>query len=77
MITGTHALIHSDRAEEIRAFFRDILRFPTSTQATAGSSSASRPPRSACTRPRGGATTSFTCSATTSIPPSPISKSAV
>ena len=25
MITGTHALIHSDHAEEIRAFFRDTL----------------------------------------------------
>ena len=29
MITGTHALIHSDHAEEIRAFFRDILKFPS------------------------------------------------
>ena len=29
MITGTHALIHSDRAEEIRTFFRDILEFPS------------------------------------------------
>jgi predicted enzyme related to lactoylglutathione lyase len=28
MITGTHALIHSDHAEEIRAFFRDVLKFP-------------------------------------------------
>ncbi|MGH9744639.1 MAG: VOC family protein [Candidatus Acidiferrales bacterium] len=27
MITGTHALIHSDHAEEIRAFFRDVLKF--------------------------------------------------
>ena len=26
MITGTHALIHSDHAEEIRAFFRDTLK---------------------------------------------------
>jgi predicted enzyme related to lactoylglutathione lyase len=29
MITGTHALIHSDHAEEIRAFFRDVLKFPS------------------------------------------------
>jgi hypothetical protein len=29
MITGTHALIHSDHAEEIRAFFRDILKLPS------------------------------------------------
>jgi hypothetical protein len=29
MITGTHVLIHSDHAEEIRAFFRDILKFPS------------------------------------------------
>ena len=29
MITGTHALIHSDHAEEIRAFFRDTLKFPS------------------------------------------------
>ena len=29
MITSTHALIHSDRAEEIRAFFRDVLKFPS------------------------------------------------
>ncbi len=28
MITGTHALIHSDHAEEIRAFFRDTLKLP-------------------------------------------------
>ena len=28
MITGTHALIHSDHAEEIRGFFRDVLKFP-------------------------------------------------
>ena len=29
MITGTHALIHSDHTEEIRAFFRDVLKFPS------------------------------------------------
>ena len=29
MITGTHALIHSDHAEEIRAFFRDVLKLPS------------------------------------------------
>ena len=28
MITGTHALIHSDHAEEIRTFFRDTLKLP-------------------------------------------------
>src|SRR6202021_553651 len=28
MITGTHALIPSHHAEEIRAFFRDILKLP-------------------------------------------------
>ena len=29
MITGTHALLHSDHAEEVRAFFRDILKLPS------------------------------------------------
>ena len=28
MITGTHALIYSDHADEVRAFFRDVLKLP-------------------------------------------------
>jgi hypothetical protein len=28
MITGTHALLYSDHAEEVRAFLRDILKLP-------------------------------------------------
>ena len=28
MITGTHALIYSDHAEEVRTFFRDVLKLP-------------------------------------------------
>ncbi len=28
MIKGLHAMIYSERAEELRAFFRDKLRFP-------------------------------------------------
>jgi catechol 2,3-dioxygenase-like lactoylglutathione lyase family enzyme len=27
MITGTHAIIYADNAEETRAFFRDVLEF--------------------------------------------------
>jgi catechol 2,3-dioxygenase-like lactoylglutathione lyase family enzyme len=27
MITGAHAVIHSDRADEVRAFLRDVLGF--------------------------------------------------
>jgi len=29
MITGAHALIHSDHADEIRAFCRDVLKLPS------------------------------------------------
>jgi hypothetical protein len=29
MITGAHAIIYSPAAEEIRAFFRDVLEFPS------------------------------------------------
>ncbi|MGA8142537.1 MAG: VOC family protein [Candidatus Acidiferrales bacterium] len=29
MITGTHALLYSDHAEEVRAFFRNVLKFPS------------------------------------------------
>jgi predicted enzyme related to lactoylglutathione lyase len=29
MITGTHALIYTDHAEEVRAFFRDTLKLPS------------------------------------------------
>jgi len=29
MITGTHAILYSDHAEEVRAFFRDVLRLPS------------------------------------------------
>ena len=28
MITGVHALIHTDEAEQVRAFFRDKLQMP-------------------------------------------------
>ena len=28
MITGVHALIYSDRAEQLRTFFRDVLGLP-------------------------------------------------
>ena len=60
MITGTHALIHSDRAEEIRTFFRDILKLPSVDAGDGWLISASRQPKSACTRPRREATMSFT-----------------
>src|SRR3954467_70928 len=29
MILGVHALIYSKKAEAVRAFFRDVLRFPS------------------------------------------------
>jgi hypothetical protein len=29
MITGTHALIYINRADEVRSFFRDILKLPS------------------------------------------------
>jgi predicted enzyme related to lactoylglutathione lyase len=29
MITGTHALLYSDHAEEVRAFFRNVLKLPS------------------------------------------------
>ena len=29
MITGTHAILYSDHAEEVRAFFRNILKLPS------------------------------------------------
>ena len=29
MITGTHALLYSDHADEVRAFFRDVLKLPS------------------------------------------------
>lgn len=29
MITGVHAIIYSPVAEEVRAFFRDVLEFPS------------------------------------------------
>jgi predicted enzyme related to lactoylglutathione lyase len=29
MITGTHAILYTDHAEEVRAFFRDVLRLPS------------------------------------------------
>jgi predicted enzyme related to lactoylglutathione lyase len=29
MITGVHALIYSKQAEEVRAFFRDVLKYPS------------------------------------------------
>ena len=29
MITGTHALIYTKHADEIRAFFRDVLKLPS------------------------------------------------
>jgi predicted enzyme related to lactoylglutathione lyase len=29
MITGTHALIYTNRADEIRAFFRDVIKLPS------------------------------------------------
>jgi predicted enzyme related to lactoylglutathione lyase len=28
MITGVHALIYTDEAEQVRAFFRDVLQMP-------------------------------------------------
>lgn len=28
MITGSHAIIYAENAEEVRAFFRDVLEFP-------------------------------------------------
>jgi predicted enzyme related to lactoylglutathione lyase len=32
MITGTHALIYSRGADELRAFFRDVLGFPAENE---------------------------------------------
>jgi predicted enzyme related to lactoylglutathione lyase len=29
MITGTHAILYSDHADEVRAFFRDVLKLPS------------------------------------------------
>ncbi len=29
MITGTHAILYTDHAEEVRAFFRDVLKLPS------------------------------------------------
>jgi predicted enzyme related to lactoylglutathione lyase len=29
MITGTHAIPYSDHADEVRAFFRDVLKLPS------------------------------------------------
>ena len=29
MITGTHALIYTNRADEVRTFFRDVLKLPS------------------------------------------------
>jgi predicted enzyme related to lactoylglutathione lyase len=29
MITGTHAIFYTDHVEEVRAFFRDILKLPS------------------------------------------------
>jgi len=29
MVTGVHALIYSSEAEKVRAFFRDVLKFPS------------------------------------------------
>jgi predicted enzyme related to lactoylglutathione lyase len=29
MITGTHAILYNDHAEEVRAFFRDVLKLPS------------------------------------------------
>ena len=29
MINGVHALIYSPAADEVRAFFRDVLEFPS------------------------------------------------
>jgi len=29
MITGTHAILYTDHAEEVRAFFRNILKLPS------------------------------------------------
>ena len=36
MFFGFHALVYSADAERLRAFFRDVLEFPTSTPGTAG-----------------------------------------
>lgn len=30
MITGLHTIIYSEKADEIRAFFRDVLQYPSS-----------------------------------------------
>jgi hypothetical protein len=29
MITGVHAIVYSDKADAVRAFFRDVLQYPS------------------------------------------------
>ena len=44
MISGVHAIVFSPAADEIRAFFRDVLELEASTQGAAGQSSPCHPP---------------------------------
>ena len=53
MITGVHAIIFSDDAESVRAFFRDVLGFP-SVDAGGGWLIFALPPAELAAHPAGG-----------------------
>jgi hypothetical protein len=54
MITGVHAIIYSPAAGEVRAFFRDVLEFP-SVDAGQGWLIFALPPAELAAHPTGGA----------------------
>jgi hypothetical protein len=55
MITGAHTIIYSDAADEVRAFLRDVLEFP-SVDAGGGWLVFALPPAEVAVHPTDGAT---------------------
>lgn len=51
MITGFHTILYSDDADETRAFFSDVLGWPSIDAAVGGSSSRPNRVNSECTPP--------------------------